>query len=103
MFQSHDMDTISDDDDLVDRSLDVDQGISDDENENSQGDQSSHRADQRQADVISVSSDDEEQDDKENEPILGDDLEQMNATEELPNVLASPSRAVGPQFPWCFS
>jgi hypothetical protein len=96
LFQAQTMDTVSDDDDLVDRSLDVGpdmEGASDDDEEGHEEDERSHETDERQSEVISVGSDEEEED-KENEPVSEDEIEQEDVREEAPNLSASPSRAV---------
>jgi hypothetical protein len=90
------MDTVSDDDDLVDRSLDVGpdmEGASDDDEEGHEEDERSPETDEGQSEVISVGSDEEEED-KENEPVSEDEIEQEDVREEAPDLPASPSRAV---------
>lgn len=95
LFQAQMMDTVSDDDDLVDRSLDVGpdmEGASDDDEEG-QDMERNYEMDPQQTEVISVGSDDEE-DDKENEPVSDGESVQEDIRDEVPIPPASPSRAV---------
>lgn len=97
LYQSNVMDSVSDEDDLVDRSLDVAPDMDDESDieERSESEDVQSQEEQGEGDVQQETSDEEEED-KENDPLASSEQDEaeQDATQETSDIPASPSRAV---------